>query len=141
MKRILVFSFACLMLFACSESGTNYRNPYLPNYRFSMEVNTNLPLYSGLASAINPQKITEPSTGTELIIMKISETDYRAWDAYCPNQYPASCSEMAIDGVNAVCSCDDFEYSLFTGTGQNGEYPMKPYRVQVLDSRRIRVYN
>ena len=73
--------------------------------------------------------------------MKISDTDYRAWDANCPNQYPSSCSQMRINGVNAKCNCDNFEYSLFTGVGNDGDYIMKPYRVQVIEPKLIRIYN
>lgn len=141
MKRLVLLSTVLLLLYSCTESGTRYKNPYLPNYGFSMNINLDLPLYSGLNSPINPIVVTEPGTGLTLILMKVSNTDFRAWDASCPNQYPSSCSRMHINGVNAVCSCDDYEYSIFTGTGTQGEYPMKPYRVQILEPKLIRVYN
>jgi nitrite reductase/ring-hydroxylating ferredoxin subunit len=75
--------------------------------------------------------------------MKISDTDYRAWEANCPNQYPSSCSRMIIFGLNAKCPCDDFEYSLFNGVGMDdeAEYTMKPYRVDILGKNLIRVSN
>jgi hypothetical protein len=142
MKRILpVFTAIILLLTACSESGTRYRNPYLPNYGFSMDINTNLPTYSGLNSPINPIIIPDNGSGITIIAMKISDTDYRAWDAHCPNQVPSSCSLMHINGVNAVCSCEDYEYSIFSGDGPQGDYPMKPYRVSVLGNNLIRIYN
>ncbi len=140
MKRF-VFAFLIFgLLLACSGNDTRYRNPFLPNYNFSMSVNLNLPLYSNLASPIFPMKLTDPSTGTEIIAMKISDTDYRAWDSSCPNQYPAACSRMEINGVNAKCSCEDYEYSIFNGVG-DGEYTMRPYRVEVIDPKLIRIYN
>jgi nitrite reductase/ring-hydroxylating ferredoxin subunit len=34
-------------------------------------------------------------------------------------------------GINVVCSCDNNEYSLFTGLSQGGsQYPLKQYRVE-----------
>ena len=54
-----------------------------------------------------------------------------AWEANCPNQYPSSCSTLEINGVQAVCNCDEYKYSLATGqvlSNTNSEsYPMKLY--------------
>lgn len=138
-KYILLLTLFGLTL-GCSKDRIRNTNPYIPNYSFSLTINTNLPLYSGLNSPINPIVVTEPGTGVNLILMKISDTDYRAWDANCPNQYPSSCSKMTISGINAKCPCDAIEYSLFTGVG-TGEYTMKPYTVEVLGTNLIRVYN
>jgi hypothetical protein len=44
-------------------------------------------------------------------------------------------------GINVVCSCDNNEYSLFTGLSQGGsQYPLKQYRVEV-NGTILRVYN
>ena len=129
------------LLLSCSKDTPRNNNPYLPNYSFSVAINTNLPLYSGLNTPINPVFINEPNAGISgIIAMKISDTDYRAWEASCPNQYPSSCSTMAIDqGTNAKCSCENFSYSLFTGTG-NANYTMKAYRVEI-QGNVLRIYN
>jgi nitrite reductase/ring-hydroxylating ferredoxin subunit len=43
--------------------------------------------------------------------------------------------------INVVCSCDNNEYSLFTGLSQGGsQYPLKQYRVEV-NGTILRVYN
>ncbi|WP_306353380.1 Rieske (2Fe-2S) protein [Flavobacterium sp. '19STA2R22 D10 B1'] len=140
MKNILFIVLICV-LSGCSKDGARGNNPYIPNYSFSIDINTNLPLYSGLNSPINPIYINQNAVGVKgIIVMKVSTTDYRAFEASCPNQYPADCSTLTIHGVNAKCPCDDKEYSLFTGVGP-GEYPLKPYRVQVLNDNLIRVYN
>lgn len=144
MKKLLFVFTSFFILLSCSSDGTRYKNPYIPNYTFSITVNANLPLYSGLQSPINPILITDQNAGVKgIIVMKISDTDYRAWEANCPNQYPSSCSRMTINGVNAKCPCDDIEYSLFTGVGEDdqGEYTMKPYRVEILGNETIRIYN
>ena len=64
-----------------------------------------------------------------------------AYDAACPNQALTDCSTMTINGINAKCDCDNAEYSLFTGLSAGKQYPMKAYRVQVIDATTIKVYN
>lgn len=130
-----------LLFCACSSDNVRYKNPYLPNYNFSIDINENLPLYSGLLSNINPVYINNGVAGVKgIIVMRVSSTDYRAWEASCPNQAPSSCSTLHINGIQAVCSCDEYTYSLFDGTGAY-QYGMKPYRVEVLSDTQIRVYN
>ena len=144
MKKFIVLLSLFVILISCTSDNVKYRNPYIPNYSFSLTIDANLPLYSGLRSAINPILIFDGTSGANgIIVMKISDTDYRAWEANCPNQYVSSCSQMEIFGVNAKCPCDNFEYSLFNGVGIDGqgEYTMKPYRVDVLAKNLIRVSN
>ena len=144
MKKIIAFLSLSLFILSCTSDNVRYQNPFIPNYNFSITIDANLPLYSGLLSPINPIRITNENAGANgIIVMKISDTDYRAWEANCPNQYPSACSRMVINGVNAKCPCDDFEYSLFTGVGIDGEgeYTMKPYRVDILGNNLIRVSN
>jgi len=144
MKKIIALTTLIVFLLSCSSDNVRYQNPFIPNYSFSITIDANLPLYSGLLSPINPIRITNENVGANgIIVMKISDTDYRAWEANCPNQYPSACSRMVINGVNAKCPCDDIEYSLFNGVGMGGEgeYTMKPYRVYILATNLIRVSN
>ena len=140
--RKLIFALFSLLLFAgCSNDGIRYNNPNLPNYSFSINIDTNLPSYSGLKSPVNPIYIGQDNVGVSgIIVMKVSDTDFRAWEANCPNHPPSGCSRMSIKGVNAKCSCDDVEYSLFTGVGA-GQYPLKPYAVEIIGNNVIRIYN
>jgi len=140
MKKYFCLLLLAGLLFSCDKDSARTKNPYLPEYSFSVMINKNLPLYSGLNSPINPVFISIQNAGISgIIAMKISDTDYRAWEASCPNQYPSACSVMAIDGVNAKCGCENFVYSLFTGVGA-GQYPMKAYRVQIQGDA-LRIYN
>lgn len=144
MKKLLVLLSITLFILSCSNDSIRYKNPFIPNYGFSITIDANLPTYSKLLSPINPLLIFDGTSGANgIIVMKISDTDYRAWEANCPNQYPSACSRMVINGVNAKCPCDDIEYSLFNGVGIDGqgEYTMKPYRVDILAKNLIRVSN
>ena len=141
MKKIFFIGFMFILIVGCSQSSTNTRNPYVGYVSFSMTLNLNLPGYSSLNSNVNPILITDPNAGVNgVIVMKISDGDFRAWEANCPNQTPSSCSRMSISGLNAKCACDAKEYSIFTGIG-NGEYPMIGYRVEALGNNSIRISN
>lgn len=142
MKRYILLFFISGFFVGCSNDSRRVNNPYLPNYGFSYTINLALPQYSGINSNLNPVAITEPS-GNDIIIMKVAGSDFRAWNANCPNQYPTGCSRLSIDHLNAKCNCEDaYIYSLFTGVGNNGaQYTLIPYRVEVIDASTIRIYN
>lgn len=127
------------MLFGCDVNAPINNNPYLPNYTVNLDINLNLPQYSKLKFVSNAIYI--PDQGVRgIIIFNTSGTTYNAFDAACPNQALGSCSIMTIKGVNALCPCDNAEYSLFTGQSQGAAYPLKQYRVAV-NGNVLKVYN
>lgn len=129
-KKLAFLLFIALAL-ACEGDNFNNRNPYIPNYSFSTQIDMNLPAYSNLQFASNAKYYNDGVTGVRGIIIFNTGSGYNAFDAACPNQELGSCSTMTINGIMAHCNCDDADYSLFTGqTDEPGhEYPMKPYRV------------
>lgn len=137
MKKIILFLIVLPLFLSCSDNSIGVKNPYLPNYTFSVDINTNLPAYSSLQYPSNA--IYYPGVGVKGIIVFNTGSGYNAFDAACPNQAVSSCSTMTISSINAVCPCDSKSYSLFTGQG-GLQYPMKQYRVEVL-ANIIRVYN
>jgi len=139
MRKYFYLLFIILLFFGCVKDTFRNNNPYIPSYNFSYIINLNL--NTALTIPVNPVSLTEPS-GIIMIVMKISDTDYRAWNAYCPNHPLSSCSRLTIteDKVNAKCNCENYEYSLFTGIG-NAQYTLIPYRVEILGNNSIRVYN
>jgi nitrite reductase/ring-hydroxylating ferredoxin subunit len=139
MRTLFIISIIFIFL-GCEKNNVVNNNPYLPAYSFQLNINTSLPLYNDLQFPSNPKLITDQGAGIKgVIVMKVGTNDYRAYEASCPNQYPSDCSLLTIKGINAKCPCDDKEYSLFTGLG-NGQYPLKPYRVEVSEPN-IRIYN
>ena len=124
-----------------STFNTKVGNSFIPNYTFSTILNLNLPSYSGLLFSVNPIAITVEGD-IHLLIMKVSDNQYSAWNGNCPNQSPTICSRLSISGLNGKCNCDDgFLYSLFTGLGQNATYPLINYSVEILGNNTIRVFN
>ncbi|MFH6995229.1 Rieske (2Fe-2S) protein [Flavobacterium sp. FlaQc-48] len=137
MKKFWVLIVFVSVLFSCSDNGISNKNPYIPSYAVNLSVDMNLPAYSNLKFVSNG--VIVPNYGAKGIIIFNAGSGYNAFDAACPNQAITSCNAMTLNGINAVCSCDKTEYSLFTGLGGK-EYPLKQYRVEVSGTV-IHVYN
>ncbi|MBC5862307.1 Rieske (2Fe-2S) protein [Flavobacterium turcicum] len=137
MKKYISLIVIASLLFSCSESSVNNNNPFVPNYTFTLDLNLNLPTYSNLKFVSNAVYV--PNIGARGVIVFNTGSGYNAFDAACPNQTISGCSTMTINGINAVCGCDNATYSLFTGQS-NLQYPMKQYRVQV-NGDILRVFN
>ena len=141
MKKYL-FLFLIPLLLNCSKDSINNNNPYLPNYGFSKTINLNLPQFSQLLYTGNAVYIGDSDTGVRgIFVFNAGSDNYLAYDAACPNQALSSCSTMTISGIKALCSCDNVQYSFFTGQAPDMQYPMKQYRVQKTSETGLRVYN
>lgn len=135
-----IFLFILPIIFSCDKDNFNNKNPFIPNYSFSIYIDTNLPSYSNLNFVSNGQYLPEGGA-RGIIVFNAGNNNYVAYDAACPNQPITSCSTMSINGINAVCSCDSASYSLFTGQSSTPQqYPMKPYRAEKNGSV-IHIYN
>jgi nitrite reductase/ring-hydroxylating ferredoxin subunit len=100
------------------------------------------PQYSVLAYPSSAVYVNSAGAGIRgLIVFNAGSGNFLAYDAACPNQPLTDCSTMTINGINAKCPCDDAEYSLFTGLSAGKQYPMKAYRVQMIDATTIKVFN
>ncbi|GIZ07303.1 hypothetical protein [Flavobacterium sp. UMI-01] len=137
MKKTLSLVLLVFMLTCCSSNDINNNNPYIPNYSFTVSINTDLAAYNNLKFASNA--IYYSGVGAKGIFVFNTGSGYNAFDAACPNQPISACATMTLNGINAVCPCDKEEYSLFTGLSTL-KYPLKQYRVEVNGSI-IRVYN
>jgi len=137
MKKFWLLIVFVSILFSCSDNGISNKNPNIPNYSVNLSIDMNLPAYSNLKFVSNGVII--PNYGAKGVIIFNAGSGFNAFDAACPNQAITSCAAMTIDGINAVCSCDKAQYSLFTGLGGK-EYPLKQYKVEVTGTV-IHVYN
>ncbi|MDA6071202.1 hypothetical protein NJT12_16415 [Flavobacterium sp. AC] len=137
MKKFWLLTLFISVLFSCSDNNLSNKNPNIPSYPVNLSIDMNLPAYSNLKFVSNG--IIIPNYGAKGIIIFNAGSGYNAFDAACPNQAVNSCVAMTINGINALCSCDKSEYSLFTGLGGK-EYPLKQYRVEVSGTV-IHVYN
>ncbi len=117
MSRFSGFLIALLLL-ACGKNDTR-RNPYLQEVGFRIEINLNLPLYSPLNTPGNSVYLNNNTAGIRGIFVTNTGFDLVALEASCPNHVPNNCSTMEIEGQTAQCSCEGYEYSLFTGQQLN----------------------
>ncbi|MFS4454667.1 Rieske (2Fe-2S) protein [Maribacter sp. 2304DJ31-5] len=118
MKRILSL-FLLILITSCERNGTN-RNPFLQEIGFRFDANLNLPLYSPLTNTGNAVLIENNGVGTRgVFIINTGFNQFRAFEASCPNHAPNNCSTMTLNGQTATCSCEDYQYSLFTGQQLN----------------------
>lgn len=140
MKKILLLVAFAVLFLGCSKDKFNNNNPYLPNFPFSIDINTNLPLYSSLKFAGNAVKAYPSGGPSRGIIVFNSGSSFNAYDGACPNQDLSSCSTLSVSGSNANCPCGSENYNLFTGQCPGKEYPLKQYRVEI-NGDIIRVYN
>lgn len=140
MRKIIILLLLISVLPGCDKEDFRNQNPYLPDYNFSIDINLDLPSYSQLNYPSNPVRIFQTGIGINGIIVMNTGSGFTAWEVTCPNQPMTECSILEINGINAVCPCDNVEYSLFNGQGP-AQYPLKQYRVEVLSPSLIKVYN
>ncbi len=126
--------FFSMILLGCSKDRT-LRNPYLQEIGFRFDINLNLPLYSPLTNPGNTIYVDNPGVGTRgVFVINTGFNVFRAFEASCPNHAPNGCSTMDLSGQTALCSCEEYEYSLFTGQllnrpeGDSRYYDMLEYR-------------
>ncbi|MBR62775.1 MAG: hypothetical protein CMC60_01705, partial [Flavobacteriaceae bacterium] len=112
MRRLLII-FVCL-LFGCEDDPVK-QNPYLNNLpTFEFELNLDLPLYDNLRFSGGTLSLSQLGLkGVHLY--NLDGSQILAWESSCPNQRPSDCSDTIVNGIEAVCNCDDSIYSLVTG--------------------------
>lgn len=140
MKKIVCILAFLVVLVSCNKDKYNNNNPYLDNYSFSMDVDKNLPLYSGLQNPGNAVKVYPVNGPVKGVIIFNTGSGYKAYDGSCPNQQITTCSALTYNSTNAVCSCDNASYNMYTGVAPGKEYPLKEYRTEVIGTV-VRVYN
>jgi nitrite reductase/ring-hydroxylating ferredoxin subunit len=134
---VLITFFIC----GCSSDDYRYRNPNLPDYNFTVDIDMNLPQYSQLKFTGNVVYVNQAGVGINGVYVINTGGGFTAYEASCPNQPLSECSRLQRDGVIATCPCDDAEYNLFSGEAEGKEYTLKPYRVEITGEDKIRISN
>lgn len=130
MTKYLFLIFGIALLSCSGDNNNNSENPYLTRVSFQYEINLALPQFDNLR--FPGGSVYVASGGVRgFFVYNLSASDYRAWEASCPNHSPNDCSTMEISGALAECSCEEYQYSLATGQILSGEnlYGMLNYRV------------
>lgn len=131
MKKYILLLVVLVLVMGCNNDDYNSNNKYLADYNFQVNVNMSQPLYGQLRFPANPVRVNEVGAGINGIIVTNTGSGFAAFEASCPNQYISDCSSLIINGIMAICPCDDVEYNLMTGdTAADVQYPLKRYKVQ-----------
>ena len=134
-----IFLFLLITSLSCSKNR-QYKNPYLNNLSFSVEINMDLPEYSTLKFANNSVLVHQ--IGIKGVIVFNTGNAYIAFEASDPNHFPNNCSQMQPNQFTCKCQCENNEYSLYNGHSIKGkrEYPMKTYKIH-RSNNLLRIYN
>lgn len=134
MKRFLILCCVLVAFLSCNsdDDGAN-NNPFIPNALVQFQINLNLPQFDNLNFAGGSTYIANGGGVRGFFVFNLSGDQFLAWEASCPNHIPNSCSTMEINGVLAMCDCEDYEYSLANGQLLNpvegaDSFPMVNYR-------------
>ncbi|MDX1362683.1 Rieske (2Fe-2S) protein [Arenibacter latericius] len=126
MKPILGLLLIAFFL-SCDKNNSD-RNPYLQEISFRFPINLNLPLYSPLTNTGNAVYVGNTAVGTRgVFVINTGFSNFLAWEASCPNHAPNNCSTMTLNGQTVTCSCEGYEYNLFTGQLMNRPNDGKRY--------------
>ncbi|TNJ44199.1 hypothetical protein KFZ70_03720 [Tamlana fucoidanivorans] len=122
-----------ITLFSCSKNSDDNRNcNFLLDVDVNTSINLTLPEYSQLQFPNNPVYISNAGNGG--VIVNNTGSSYIAFDAADPNHIFENCSVLKINGINAICGCEDKnEYNLLNGLAVNNgnlRCPLKQYRVE-----------
>jgi nitrite reductase/ring-hydroxylating ferredoxin subunit len=127
-KKFTTFSLllllASFLIYSCNKTPLD-RNPFLADVRFQREFNLSLPLYSGL-NYVGGSIFVEEIGINGIILFNLNGSNFLAWEATCPNHLPQACSKLSIEGVLAICKCEEFQYSLATGQLLNPSEGLSP---------------
>jgi len=132
-KKTTIILFFMLII-NCKKEEIN-RNPYLSEISFRHIINLNLPEYNNLNYAGGNQLVANKGING-FLIFNLNGNDFFAWEATCSNHQIKQCSALKLDGLLAVCPCDDYKYSLATGqlidlqNENNSQYPLLNYRIE-----------
>lgn len=132
LKKLKIIIVVVFIFMGCSKSN-NYDAScnFLADINIVTSLNLNLSQYNQLTFPSNPVYI--PNIGNGGVIVNNTGVGYVAFDAADPNHVFSECSILSINGIEAVCGCENNKYNLVTG--QPMENPelrcsLKPYFVE-----------
>lgn len=142
-KNIMIILLFTTLGLSCSpDDELRTQNPYLVDVNFRLDINLNLPEYNSLNFPGN--SYTTYNYGINgVVVYNINNSQYTAFELSDPNHPLSDCSTLTLEGIIAVCNCDDGnEYNILTGepTSGSGQYPLKPYRVRK-SGNELEIYN
>ena len=138
MKKAVLLLMTVLFL-SCTDSGNN--NNCFPFISVNQNINLELPQYIDLN--VPGGWAYAPGGLQGLIVYNLNGVQFKAYDRLCPGENLSSCSQMVIENINMICTCDNSEHSIIDGrpltTGS--ECFANEYLVENLNGSILRITN
>ena len=125
-------------------------NPNYPNAIIDITINLNQSSYYDLRFVSGYMYLTSEyeSSSRGLIVYRLSQDEFRAYDRLPPNKPNAccdsqgNCTRLVVDFPFVVDNCNDIKYNIINGDIFEGDgiYPLSQYRTSY-DGYELRVYN
>jgi nitrite reductase/ring-hydroxylating ferredoxin subunit len=131
----IVFTLIFATIISVFSSCVEEEPVIVPDVYVYIRINLDLPQYNHLKSINNALKINnEGYNNNGVIVYRLSQDDYYAFDATCPQHINVSTSINLDDsgsGGGATCPHCNTTYSFFNYGQANNGYPLKRYKVSL----------
>lgn len=99
-------------------SACNKKEDSIPDTPVNFTISLNDPLYRDLRTVGNSTTVVGGHAG--IVIYRLSQTDFIAFDRLCPHEQKVSCRlQETDDDLFYTCECCNTPYLLLDGTGQS----------------------
>ncbi len=137
---LLLISLSSVLFNSCETE----RHP-VPNYRFSVTIDLNLPDYNSEFFTLNRDRYGRKAGISGVLIIRKGFDEYYAFERYCPHDKSENCKvSFDDDGFTATCSCCQSHFLVAISDGDviegPAKYPLKTYRTR-LDKNLLTIYN
>ena len=150
MKSKCIILLAIGMVLCLQGCVSTIENPYYPNAYINFTVYPNS-LHEQELNTVSGFKYytSDPmSTSRGIIVYRLSETEFRAYDRLPPNEPNAccdddgNCTRLVVEFPFVVDHCNEIKYNIINGDIFEGEgvYPLIQYHTS-FDGSELRVYN
>ena len=149
MKKTIALSFI-IVLFVCLGCERPQENPNYPNAIIDFTIYPNTMHYYDLNVVSGWMYLTSDpqSTSRGIIVYRLYQDEFRAYDRLPPNNPNACCDEhgnctrLVVDFPFVVDNCNGIKYNIINGDIVEGDgvYPLIQYRTS-FDGYELHIYN
>jgi hypothetical protein len=145
-KRWLSFALSLVfMLLGCVDT---LENPNTPAVYINFKIYPNSLHYQDLNTVSGWMYVTSESPSRGIIIYRMAENEFKAYDRMPPNDPDAccdaegNCTRLVVDFPFVVDDCNDIVYNILDGSIVEGDgiFPLIEYHTSY-DGSALRVYN
>ena len=144
---ILLMLLSPVLFHGCKETLVN---PNYPNAIIDVTINLNQSSYFDLRFVSGFMYLTSDyeSSSRGLIVYRLSQDEFRAYDRLPPNKPNAccdsegNCTRLVVDFPFVIDNCNDIKYNIINGDIFEGEgiYPLIQYHTS-FNGYELRIYN